>query len=371
MVFFSPLADLLFKVAAWGMDGTMEIIRFWGRFQWAEVWVIRPNLFEITLCYAFVGFLSWSRRWHGARVGLAAVLLVCGADASYWVYKTRFDRSLRVTYLDVGQGNAVLVQFPGKERMLIDGGGFPGGDFDVGRTVVAPFLFDSKILRVDYLVLTHPDTDHMEGLRFIARHFHPKEFWHNGEEPEDPLFQELKGIIEAKGIRRLTPSDLGEGRQISGVRIAVIHPYPERDSGSSLNGGLKSNDQSMVLRLSFEGTSCLFPGDLETAGEEVVASREGPLLKSDILLVPHHGSTSSCSGPFLEMVRPRVGIISSGDNTPRFPSPEALERLEAVGCKTIRIDKVGAVLATIGHDGFRITSKGRLGQGQLLFSSSR
>ncbi|MCJ7595946.1 MAG: DNA internalization-related competence protein ComEC/Rec2 [Desulfobacterales bacterium] len=371
MAFSSALADLLFQVSAWGMDRMMEMIQFWGRFQWAELWVMRPNLLEIALYYALIIFLFWSRRWPRARIGLAAVLLLLGADASYWVYKTRYDHHLRVTYLAVGQGNAALVQFPGKERMLIDGGGFPGGDFDVGRMVIAPFLFDSKILRVDYLVLTHPQTDHMEGLRFIAQHFRPKEFWHNGEDPEIASFKELKGIMEAQKIRVLSPSDLKEGREISGVRITVLHPGPEDGEGRPSSRGIKSNDKSMVLKLSYEGTSCLFPGDLEIAGEEMVVSRAGPLLKSDILLVPHHGSKTSCSRPFLDVVRPRVGVISSGDNSPRFPSPETLDRLEAMGCKTIRVDKVGAVRVSIGPEGFQVRGIGKKAKTRLLFSSTR
>jgi len=370
MTLSASLADLLLQASAWGMDRTMEMIQFWGRFQWAELWVIRPNFVEIVLYYGLVFFLFFLRRWRMAKIGLAALLFFLGADISYWIYKTRYDSHLRITYLDVGQGNAALVQFPGKERMLIDGGGFPGSDFDVGRMVIAPFLLDSKILRVDYLVLTHPQTDHMEGLRFIARHFGPKEFWHNGERAETPSFKELEKIIEAKNIRVFTPSDLNGGREISGVRIGVHHPDPEESRDRRFQGAMKLNDRSMVLKVSYGKTSCLFPGDLEVAGEEMVVSKAGPLLKSDILLAPHHGSKTSCSAPFLEMVRPRICVISSGDNTPRFPSPETLDRLERIGCKTIRMDKVGAVRVSIGSHGFQVTRIGRKAKSPLLFSST-
>jgi competence protein ComEC len=90
-------------------------------------------------------FTLKNRAW--AKIGLALILVICSVDISYWIYQTRFNRHLKVTYLDVGQGNSALIQFPGKERMLIDGGGFQISDSDVGRMVVAPFLFHSKILR--------------------------------------------------------------------------------------------------------------------------------------------------------------------------------------------------------------------------------
>ena len=111
------------------------------------------------------------RRLRWARVGLVFVLLILAGDMAYWTYRTHFNPSMKVTYLDVGQGNAALIQFPGSERMLIDGGGFPGSDFDIGEMVVAPFLLRSKILRIDTLVLTHPDADHMERSSFYCRPF--------------------------------------------------------------------------------------------------------------------------------------------------------------------------------------------------------
>jgi competence protein ComEC len=234
--------------------------------------------------------------------------------------------------------------------MLIDGGGFPGSDFDVGEMVVAPFLLRSKILRIDTLVLTHPEADHMEGLLFIADHFGPKEFWYNGEKPESPDFQKLTALLDAKGVRRRTPEDLKDGREISGAQVEILHP---------LKGLLsrKSNDNSLVLRISHGETSFLFPGDLEATGEQMLVSKSGPQLKSDVLLVPHHGSKSSCSAAFLEAVSPEACIISSGKDNPfGFPSQEILRRLRGAGCRILRMDEIGAIEVTTGQEGFQIKS---------------
>jgi len=305
---------------------------------------------EILLFYGFLFCLLSLKHLRWARLGFVFVLLILAGDVSYWIYRTHFNPSLKITYLDVGQGNAALIQFPGSERMLIDGGGFPGSDFDIGEMVVAPFLLRSKILRVDTLVLTHPEADHMNGLLYIANHFGPKEFWYNGEKLESPDFQELSALLDAKGIRRRTPAHLKEGREISGALVEILHP-----GGGFLSS--KSNDNSLVMRISYKGTSFLFPGDLEAAGEQLVISRSGSKLESDVLLAPHHGSKSSSSRPFLEAVNPKVCIISSGKGNPfGFPSQEILGRLRGLGCRILRVDELGAIEVSAEQGGFQIRS---------------
>jgi competence protein ComEC len=234
--------------------------------------------------------------------------------------------------------------------MLIDGGGFPGSDFDIGEMVTAPFLLWSKILRIDTLVLTHPDADHLRGLLYIAEHFNPREFWYNGEKAESPDFQELTRILEARGIRRRTPGDFREGREIAGASLEILHPQEEMMSRTS-------NDNSLVLKISYGQTSFLFTGDLEAAGERAVVSRQGAQLKSDVLLVPHHGSKSSSSLAFMDAVRPKVCIISAGKDNPfGFPSHEVLGRLKDAGCRITRTDEAGATEVYIEQGGVRIRS---------------
>jgi beta-lactamase superfamily II metal-dependent hydrolase len=146
------------------------------------------------------------------------------------------------------------------------------------------------------------------------------------------------GLLEAKGIRRRTPSDFKEGRKIAGASLEILHPEEGMMSR-------KSNDNSLVLKISYEETPFLFTGDLEAAGEQAVVARAGPQLKSGVLLVPHHGSKSSCSPAFLEAVSPKVCVISAGKDNPfGFPSQEVLQSLRGAGCSNIRIDEVGAPL---------------------------
>lgn len=354
----SSLAAIFLAPGAWGLDLMMGMIRFWASLPFASFWTITPNGIEIVLFYGLIFFTFHARRYSWARAGALCVLAAVTIDVAYWTYETRFNADLRVTYLDVGQGNAALIQFPGKERMLIDGGGFSRDHFDVGKMVVAPFLSRSKIRRIDYLVLSHPQADHMNGLRFVAANFGPKEFWHNGDRVERESFTELMSILEQENITRKLPHDLRYGREISGVKIRLLHPPGNRDLARRKNHQpIKLNNNSMVLKLSHEGKSLLFPGDLEKTGEDVLGSNAGPLLKSGILLAPHHGSKGSCSEAFLRMVRPHLCIISCGSgNYFGFPHEQTLRRLEAVGCKTLRTDRDGAVRLSIGRGRFAVST---------------
>jgi competence protein ComEC len=340
---------------AWVLDRVMEILHFWTRFDWATLWGITPSWFEISLFYGLLLSLFLMKRWRWAKLGLAGLLCLAGMDVAYWFQRTHHNPHLRVTYLDVGQGSAALVELPGRERMLIDGGGSPGDDFDVGEMVVARFLAHSKIRRIDYLVLTHPETDHMEGLRFIASHFGSKEFWYTGDQAETSSFRDLMGVIESKGIQKFTPQDLRDGREIAGVKISVLHPLSVDRSRSMSK--LKINDRSLVLKISSGERSFLFPGDLESLGEEILVHHAGERLKSDVLLTPHHGSKSSSTLPFLQMVAPSVCIISSRESSRSgLPHIDTLMRLQEIGCRVLRIDEVGAVQITVGSEGLQVKS---------------
>jgi competence protein ComEC len=249
--------------------------------------------------------------------------------------------------------------------MLIDGGGFHRDTFDVGEMVVAPFLFRSKIRRIDYVVLTHPQSDHMNGLLFIASNFQPKEFWHNGDKGDSRSYRELMEILDDKKIKKLTPADWNGERNISGVRVEWLHPWPDREGSNALQKALGINDNSLVLKLTYGGISFLFPGDLEKAGEDLLMSNVGSRLQSDILLAPHHGGGKSSSRAFLEKVNPKICVISSGRGNPfGLPHPETLQRFNDAGCRTLRIDQMGAVQISVGPNRFKIRTflDGELGE---------
>jgi len=229
--------------------------------------------------------------------------------------------------------------------MVIDGGGFPGSNFDVGRNVVAPFLWQKKILRVDYLVLSHPQADHMKGLVFLTKEFHPKEFWYNGDYSRDAAFSELMHVISSRNIDTVLPASLSRGRKISGVDVEILHPPPHHASRPQVPKRRWSlNDRSLVVRVTYHGLSFLFPGDIEQQGEEVLLETAQGSFRSNVLLSPHHGSNTSNSHEFLAAVAPQVCVISCGEkNRFGFPHRSTLQELKQRKCQIFRTDQDGAI----------------------------
>ncbi len=355
--FSTGIAGFFLQIGAWGLNLLMSITEFWASLPWSSIWTITPNLFEILLFYFLIFAICFFKRYRWAKIGLAIGVVFILSDVAHWVYTVRFNRDLEVTFLDVGKGNAALVSFPGGKKMLIDGGGFGSGSFDVGEMVVAPYLWHAKILRIDYLVLSHPQADHMNGLRFIARFFHPKEFWHNGDLVETESFKELMEIVEKRKIRRMLPGDLQGEIRINGARVQVLHPDPDNPILGVNDDGRRLNNNSLVLKITYGDTSFLFPGDLEKVGEEALVAHAGPMIQSDVLLSPHHGSRTSSSRGFLQMVKPRLCIVSSGERTAlNFPHPAVLERLRDIGCDVLQIAFSGAVTITVHPDAYDITT---------------
>ena len=313
----------------------------------AAVHSVTPTLFELilfyTLCVSLL-FYSYIRPPWFRRAFLSCLLGLVLCDGLYWVSQRYFQTDLRVSFLDVGQGDAAVVEFPGSHVMVIDAGGFLSQTFDSGRAIVAPFLWQKKIGRVDTLVLSHPNLDHYGGLEFLAEHFGVTSIWLNRDSTrsKSQRFKRLMTTLQEHDIQthilcRDTPD-----REIRGVRIQILHPPCGRT-------GFSTNDASLVLRLSHGEVDFLFSGDVEAKGEGILLARPARL-ESEILKVPHHGSRSSSTLPFLQAVSPEVAIASLGHNNRfRFPAPEVVERYERQGVELLRTDQVGTV--TVRSDG--------------------
>ena len=294
---------------------------------------------------------------RGAIAAIVVVVVLAG-DAGYWLYQRFWNDALRVTYLDVGQGNAALLELPGGYTALIDGGGFSDNSvFDVGARVVAPFLWRNKIRTIDALILSHPNSDHLNGLIFIAQHFNVKTIWTNGESKTTLGYKRFKKIIAEKHLYLADFKQLPRKRLINGVEFLFL--YPPADFLDQKRAGQKwrnANNNSLVIKVSFGRVSFLFPGDITAKAEKELVRLSGADLASDVLLVPHHGSRSSSSRSFLSKVKPDVAVISAGwKNRFRFPHSTVLEAYQERGCRILRTDRNGAIMLTT--DGNRLSAK--------------
>lgn len=285
----------------------------------------------------------WTRRRSACALGLAVLFL---AGHTLWIHLELQNRDrLSVTFLDVGHASCTLVELPGGKRMLVDGGGFPNDRFDVGRYVVAPFLWHSRIGKIDIVVVTHPHPDHINGLPYILEHFGVEEVWTNGDETSvdgaGPLLERMRerGIPSRLVTSRSPAIDLG------GVRFRILNPVTPAPPGADL-GDREINERSLVLHLQWKDASFLLPADIGEPTESALVARRA-IPSTGVLLAPHHGSAGSSSPPFLRAVRPSTVVISTGRNI----REEVLERFRKTGAAVYRTDVNGAV--RVMTDGMR------------------
>jgi competence protein ComEC len=224
--------------------------------------------------------------------------------------------------------------------MLIDGGGFPEGTFDVGENVVSSFLWRKGIKKIDYLVLTHAHPDHLNGLKAVSKNFKIGEFWEAFSPSENEDYEELqKKLPESTVAQRLFR---GTSHQEGRVKIDILHPEEREFTVSRVH-----NDDSLVLRITSGQISFLLPGDIGVPVEKDILE-EFPGIRCQVLKSPHHGSRTSSSEDLLRAIAPRIVVISVGaGNVYGFPDKEVLERYERIGAKVYRTDIHGSVEITL------------------------
>jgi len=332
-----PWANLLFANLGALLEPVLAALAAPARWRHATAWV-GPWSPPHWGAYLFsLAALASVGRWRraGLLAGLAVLIGVAG-----WAAQGMEARPSRLglTMLDVGQGESLLLRLPEGQGLVIDGGGFPYSDFDVGAKVVIPELLGRGLQRPSALVLTHLDADHWKGLKSLAARLEVGEFWVGAGSLEDSGFAALSELLAARGI---PVRILSQGRRwaMGGAEFEVLWPPGE----SARRRGLSDNDRSLALRVCRREVCFLLTGDLEAEGEAAVAAalagREVQVLK-----VAHHGSATSTGEEFMKGLRPHWALISAGEgNRYRLPHAAVLRRLTESGARLLRTDKMGQV----------------------------
>ncbi|MCX5856858.1 MAG: DNA internalization-related competence protein ComEC/Rec2 [Deltaproteobacteria bacterium] len=361
----ATLTIWLIKLAALLVDISVFMVDYFASISWAAYYLVTPNILEITVYYLLLFFLfglmdNWTETGHDPPSnretrsrqrrmlsgGLAGLLFFVFTYALYGYFKDVQCRDLRITAIDVGQGNATLVRFPGGKKMLVDGGGFFNDDFDIGKYVVAPFLWQEKIGKIDIVVLTHVHPDHLNGLKFVVENFNVGEVWSNGQVSDSESFQIFKRVITEKKIPSRLVSGATPPVEIDGVKVQILNPFAPINGSDTFEKFDATNNNSIVMKLTHGAVSAILPADISEPTEARL-TRQGANLSGDVLFVPHHGGLTSSTSPFLDSIRPRVAVISCGkDNVFRFPHPDVLDRYQARKIRVLRTDRDGAVTVT-------------------------
>jgi competence protein ComEC len=326
-------ARLLFEAAGVPVRIAIAIVRAVGGWRWAAVEVPYPTLWEVLLLYATLGG-AWYRRTPGPAVAAAALLLLA-LDAAGWAHERMAAATARATFLDVGQGDAAVLELGGGRVLVVDAGGFPGSDFDTGAAIVEPFLRTRKIGSVDALVMSHAHPDHAAGLAHLVRRFRPAELWWSGGGGVGSAWTEIARALSETGtpVRILRVGD----RVPDFPEVDVLHP-PADWPGRSLNDG------SLVLRVRVGSAAVLLSGDAERDAEAAMVRAGAAALRAAVLKAPHHGSRTSSGEAFVAAVDPSVAVVSAGaDNRFGHPAPEVAARFARRGVALYRTDRCGAI----------------------------
>jgi competence protein ComEC len=312
------------------LSATLWLVDQFSRMPLAHISVPAPNMLEVAGMYLLILALLLLRR-H--RYAVPAVLMIgafLAADAAYWWRERWSRRELRVTHLNVGEGDAAVVEFPGSKVLVIDAGGTATGEFDTGEAIIGPFLRARKILTVDYLLVSHPKVDHYGGMRSIVKEFGPSEFWTGAAKGNTGRFEELEQALAQGRVRRVALHNQEPCRVVDRARLCFLYPALE-----------SAGDDSVVFRLEFEKTSFLFTGDID-GGIERTLQRPGHSIRSTVVKVPRHGSALASSEDFIAMIKPKLAVISGGGRLAKRGEIEA--RYRNSGAEILRTNDDGAVI---------------------------
>ncbi len=313
--------------------------RLFAQIPYAEIHIASPGTFYLSLFYILAFLLYRQRQMNHKAIALIGLMLFSLIARPLIA---QIDRGFKITFLDVGQGDSTVIEFPDKKVMIIDGGGIFSETFDIGRAALAPFLWDKGIYTINYMVLTHPQLDHVGGFPYLLEKMRIKEVWENGDEGGSIAYKRFAELIKKKGI--LQKAELSEMKaDIRDVKVSVV---------DSLTGNT-INDRSIVLKISNGDYSLLFAADIEKAAQGALLKYDG--IKNNVIKVPHHGAKSSFNEDFIKAVNPQIAVISVGyQNKYKHPAPEHVAAYEQNGARIYRTDRDGAIILKINERGINI-----------------
>jgi competence protein ComEC len=323
-----------------------------------------PHLWLVVAFFIFALLLATTLRiahpWrHRVARGLGGGLVACSLLIAFFPFSPAWSAGkLEVSVLDVGQGDSLFVVSPHGKTMLIDGGGAFGGfagqsgrGIDPGEEAVSPYLWARGFQRLDVVALTHAHQDHLGGLTAILENFCVVQLW-IGREVSSPALAKIEQLARD---RKIPIEHETRAKSFAWDNVQGKFFWPEATSAAPSPAA--KNDDSLVLRLQYEDHAVLLPGDAEKESERAMLSESGPYeLRAEVLKIGHHGSKNSTTPEFLTAVKPRLAIISVGEDNPYgHPNAELLERLASASVRVLRTDRDGAVHILMDGKGLEVT----------------
>ena len=258
-------------------------------------------------------------------------------------------RDLKINFVDVGQGDSTFIITPKNETILIDGGGSNTGSFDVGENTLLPYILDKGYNKIDLMIISHFDSDHVGGLLTILEEIKVEKVLIAKQEEQSENYKRFLNIVKEKNI----PVIVGKrGDKINiekDLYLDILFPESEQIKENIIN------NNSLVFNMHYNNFSILFTGDIEEIAEKrIIEITNKSRLKADIIKIPHHGSKTSSTRELLEIVLPKIALIGVGkDNLFGHPSSETIDKLDGLKIKTYRTDINGEIMINVNKSGIR------------------
>jgi competence protein ComEC len=352
MMFIAPIgARILLSAAAFLIKISNGIITILDKIP--VITSLNPSRMDL-LCGCLL--LSVLTFLNGKRQQLVCgIIVLCISAGSHLMTMGTSNKQLEINFFSVGQGESTLITFPDGRRMLLDGGGSArDGGIDVGERLLAPALRKLGVRKLDWIVLTHPHPDHLQGLKYVAANFPVGEFWEGIGDDGNKDYRELCRIIAERKIpvRRIT--DTTPTITVADVRIEALAPIGSSVIYRNGEAGDPNND-SVVLRLAIGTFSALFTGDIGAETESQLLSHPEKL-NCTLLKIPHHGSRFSSTAPFLDAASPRIALIGAGyHNSFHLPAQETIDKLITRHARIFRTDMDGTIRILCDQYGKNVT----------------
>lgn len=331
-----------------------KVAEFFGSISCMEIYVITPNMFSIILYYVTLLYV-FIKRASQREKGIIIIkypqipiiirknfkLIITGLCIAIIIISNfniiDVDKALKISMIDVGHGDSILITTPNNKYILIDTGDkYYKGEktYDVGVQTIIPYLLKQGIKKIDLLILTHMDSDHIGGYESVTNAIDIKELGISVNSGKKEEYKKIKDIAQ-KQLININAFKRGDKFTIDGVKFAVLMPQKKREI-------LEENNDSIVLLMEYQKKKVLFMGDLEETGEKELLNLEKDI-NIDVLKVGHHGSITSSTDEFISETTPEISLISVGNRFKSIPSKEVIKRLSSVHSKVYRTDEVGEI----------------------------
>ena len=358
---FVPLISLVIKI--------LNYISNIGKLPFSKIYIATPNLFSILSYYLFliVLFLSYNLYSYKKpnKTQIRVKNLIALMKIKFRKNKKRIKalfisifvfifiikmvpQNLKIHFVDVGQGDSTFIVTPHNKTILIDGGGSSSSDFDVGESTLIPYILDRGFTKIDIVIISHFDQDHVGGILTVLQELKVKNVYISKQTEKSDNYEKFLKIVNDKKIKVY---EIIAGNKIKiekDMYLDILWPKESQIMENVLN------NNAVVYNLHYKKFSMLFTGDIEKIAEEQILdlySQNKNELKTDILKVGHHGSKTSSTSEFLNVVNPKIAVIGVGKNN-KFghPNDGVLKRFDDLNCKVYRTDLNGEISIEINRN---------------------